>query len=145
MRFLLTFLFLFEFLAHAEVFVDIAPQSPVVINSNFTSQDGVIHSGPWFNTTLVVVNTNSPNIVFSGFEVDVENPLTNMTKKFSFYLNEIIELGPNENFVMHNVYFEGLPDSKDYAYNVTLRPLGWVGTIRHPRSRLDAVGIFKTR
>lgn len=142
--------------------VEIVPDSPVVIGSDYIVPDPnpgndidetVIIAGPWFRFRIKVTNSSETPVTLVGLNLKLTgyksgSPVTGESKfgDQTTGTGILAEIAAGATFEP-NIYFyaEGLPEVDNFRYNVSAVAEGWKGTAALPTERLRQPFRFNTQ
>lgn len=142
----------------AKVKIKTYPESPIVINTDWTYEDAdgntVTVKGPWFAVRLEVENGSDEYVTVQSFSFEGSGITDGggvKTFKFSIDPGKIdatylLEIAPGDSDTTDLWYIYGLPDDVvGYAYTIDAKIEGWFGEADTPTNRIDKSKMFMTR
>lgn len=151
-----------------QIAIDISPQRPVVITSNYTMNlgqaDEVVVEGPWFSFFYSVTNNSEEPLTIVSWEYTATSSFNGQITKSTGAIDPgTIERDTDGDGVANEelpylfvippkttdsdpiqYFFGGLPKSDNHVYRVTLELQGWFGSPSQPLRRAQKVVFFTT-
>ncbi len=143
MRIWILALSLFATTAHANIVADVYPAKPIVIDSDFATINNGIIFGRWFAANLYFKNQYGTSVVIEAVSFETKSDEGDIGGNSPAWTPQ--EIAAGDSLKIDKVFVDQLPDSKSFIYTVTMKIVGWKGTLTAPGERFTQTKQFHTQ